>query len=157
VKIILPKVKTDVLLGLYGQPDIFQYGEGKEDIRELERPSDTQFGPKGRRKRCDVLSFKENPPFRGPVLPGDHIEEGGLSRSIRSDNRLESERKDLDVYVIDGDMTTESNGKVFCFNEWSLNHIVRKYFYEIPPRLPFPKGGEIVSPLGRMKKDYPPL
>jgi hypothetical protein len=122
VKIILPKVKTDVLLGLYGQPDIFQYGEGKEDIRELERPSDTQFGPKGRRKRCDVLSFKENPPFRGPVLPGDHIEEGGLSRSIRSDNRLKRVKRDLKVDAINRDMTAESNGKVFCFDYGGLGH-----------------------------------
>jgi len=89
----------------------------------LEGPSDTQLGPKGRRKRGDVLPFKKNPPFRGAVLPGDHIEEGGLSRSIRSDNRLEGKRKDLDVYMIDGDMTTESNGKVFCFDNRRLSHI----------------------------------
>jgi len=45
-----------------------------------------------------------------------------------------------------------------------LGHIVRKYFYEIPPRLPFLPAGRLFQreeklcpPLGRVKKDYPPL
>jgi hypothetical protein len=59
-------------------------------------------------------------------LPGDHIEEGGFSCSIRSDNRLESERKDLGVHMVNGDMTTESNGKVLGFDERGLGHIVKK-------------------------------
>jgi hypothetical protein len=29
----------------------------------------------------------------------------------------------LDVYVIDGDMTTESNGKVSCFDNRRLSHV----------------------------------
>ena len=70
-----------------------------------------------------MFSFKINFPFRGTVLAGDHIEEGGLSRSIRSDNRLESKRKDLGVYMIDGDMTTESNGEVFGFDEGGWIHM----------------------------------
>jgi hypothetical protein len=59
--------------------------------------------------------------------------------------------------MIYGDMSTESNREVFCFDEWSLSHIVRKYFYEIPPRLPFPKGGEIVSTFRKDEKSLPPL
>ena len=71
-----------------------------------------------------VMSFplKKTFPFSRAVLPGDHIEEGGLSCAIRSDNRLESERKDLSVDMIDGDMTAESNGKVLGFNDGVLGH-----------------------------------
>jgi hypothetical protein len=49
--------------------------------------------------------------------------------------------------MIDGDMAAESNGKVLGFNEGVLSHIVRKYFYKIPPHLPLLKGGEILAPL----------
>jgi hypothetical protein len=59
--------------------------------------------------------------------------------------------------MIDGDMTTESNGKVLGFNEGFLSHIVRKYFYKIPPHLPLLKRGEILAPFRKEKKYYPPF
>jgi hypothetical protein len=122
MEIVIPEIESNIPLGLDGQSDILQYGERKEDIRKLERPSNTQFGSKSRRQGSDILSFKKDFPFSWTVLSGDHIEEGGLSRSIRSDNRLESKRKDLGVYMIDGDMTTEANSKVLRFDEWVLVH-----------------------------------
>ena len=64
--------------------------------------------------------------------------------------------------MIDGNMTTESNSEFLGFDEWRLGHIVRKYFYEIPPRLPclpapVPTEGGAGRLFQREEKLCPPL
>jgi len=86
VKVIFPKVKTDILLRLNGQPNILQYGKGEEDIGELEGPSNTQLGSNGRREWSDVFSFKKDLSFCRTVLSRDHVKKGRFARTIRANN-----------------------------------------------------------------------
>ena len=135
---------------LDSQPHIFQNGERKEDICELEGPSNTQLGPEGRRKGGDVASLKKDPPSGRAILPGDHIKKSGFSGPIRADNGFECVRWDFKIDVIYGDVTTETDGKVFGFNDWGYGHACSDNSLANPRQPLLPTGRQASPKWGRI-------
>ena len=67
--------------------------------------------------------LKNDLSFGRTVLSGNHVEEGGLSCAVGSDDGLKGVGKNLEVDVIDGHMAAETDGEVFRFDDWFLIHL----------------------------------
>jgi hypothetical protein len=65
----------------------------------------------------DLFSFKGDLPRIGGIDPADAIKDGGLSRPIRSDDRIDPAFFDLKAHIVNGLDATESNGQIFNFKD----------------------------------------
>ena len=89
---------------------------GKEfDV--LEGPGDPFSGNLMRLEMGDLLSFKVDLSGIGRVDSADAIKDGGLSRPIRSDDRIDPAFFDLKAHIVNGLDATKSNGQIFNFED----------------------------------------
>jgi hypothetical protein len=89
---------------------------GKEfDV--LEGPGDPFLGYLVRFEMGDLFSLEENLSGIGRVDSADAIKDGGFSRPIRSDDRIDPAFFDLKAHIVDGFDATKSNGQIFNFKD----------------------------------------
>ena len=65
--------------------DILQNGQAREGLDDLERPGQAEPADGMGRATGDVLGLKTDPPAIGLHESADHREQGGLARTVRSD------------------------------------------------------------------------
>src|SRR5262249_56849001 len=70
-----------------GQPQVLQHGEAREEIGALEGARHATPGHRIRRQSRDRVAVEKYAAATGRELAGDHVEEGGLPRPIRADDR----------------------------------------------------------------------
>ena len=68
---------------------VLQHGELGEDARDLKRPRDPAAAARGRGERGDVGALEDHAPRRRREQAGDQVEERGLARAVRPDERAE--------------------------------------------------------------------
>ena len=82
--------------------DVLERGHVVEQPDVLERPGDAEQGDAVRRLARDPLSLERDRPARGPIEPGDHVEEGRLPRAVRADEEVQPPLQEGDVDILDG-------------------------------------------------------
>src|SRR5947208_8715 len=97
---------------LHGKADVFSDGEIGEEIRELERATQTAPGAQRSRQARQVLAVEQNLAGAGAQLPRDQIEVSGLAGAVRSDDGGELARTKRACHRVHGDMSAEADRQV---------------------------------------------
>ena len=74
------------MLGVYGDLDIFENGEPRKDVGDLERARDPAAANLVSRQSGDLLAVKNDAPAIRLDLSGDEIEQRRLARAVRADD-----------------------------------------------------------------------
>src|SRR5262249_11297630 len=78
-----------VMLGLRGDPHVLEHAQATEHVRDLKRAADADVGEPISRRAGDVLAAIEDPAAGRLDLAREHVEQRGLARAVRADDRLE--------------------------------------------------------------------
>ena len=84
--------------------------EGRHVLEEpnvLKRPADSALGDRVGRLAGHVLAVEHDPAGGRPVDAGEHVEERGLARAVRADQRNDRAARNREVDVVRGDETAE--------------------------------------------------
>ena len=90
------------MAGLNGKPKILLYGQGREEVRDLERAPDARMGDRFRRETGNGLALEKNVAFVRRVEPGNQVEGRGLSRAVRTDQGMKAAVAHGDVDALHG-------------------------------------------------------
>ena len=113
------------MAGLDGQAEVLLDGQGREEVRDLERASDAGLGDRFRRKARDGRALEENVAFVRRIVPGDQVEGRGLTRAVRADQGVEGAIAHRDVDALHGLERAEALGDAAGLEDDAV-HMVRQ-------------------------------
>src|SRR5207253_3070266 len=102
---------------------VLEHGHGREQMDRLEGPGDAEPGDVVRLEAEDVMSVERDVSGVGVVEPGDHVEERGLPRSVRTDDADDLALLDVQVQLGQGGQAAEALGQAGDLEQ--LAHSIR--------------------------------
>ena len=81
-----------------------------------------QLGPLGGRQVSDVPAFQIDTAPGGLVLAGEHVEKGGLARTVGADDGLKGKGRHAEIDMVHGHMPAETDSQVPGFNNWGFDN-----------------------------------
>ena len=75
-------------LRLYGDADVLEHSQVREDAEDLKRAADAEARALMHRQAGDVLALEQELAVSGAQEPGQHVEEGRLAGAIRPDDAV---------------------------------------------------------------------
>ena len=100
---------------LHREPDVFQGGELRKQIGELEGAPQSPVVRAEADRPPDVVPIDEDRSGAGLHLSGNQVEIGRLAGAVRADDRRERARLEPARDIIDRDMAAEANRQPACF------------------------------------------
>src|SRR5581483_8147848 len=102
-------VAPPAALDVGGEPDVRAYGQQGEQLEALKRSGQPGAGaPVGRQPR-DVAAVDAHDSRVGPLQAADHVEQGGLAGTVRSDQPGHAPGGGIEVDVVQRQVATEAH------------------------------------------------
>src|SRR3990172_1458698 len=105
------QVLADAGARLNRKADIFEHGEARKQVGELERAANAALGSLRRAQLADVVAEERHAPAGRPQLAGNEVEVGGLAGAVRTHDRGERPRAKGTGDLIHRDVAPETDAQ----------------------------------------------
>ena len=104
-------------LGVEGDSDIIEDGEGLAESNILESPTDSQAGDVVGAEAGDRLVTEANSAFGWLIDAGDEVKEGGFASAVGADDSMGATFGDAKIAIRSGANAAETFGEILDFEE----------------------------------------
>src|SRR5687767_15780827 len=92
--------------------DILEYAEPRKDVLALERAPHAHAAEAVRRNAGHIAAVQHHLSGVGAEVPCDQVEERGLARAVRADDRADPAARDIEAHAADRAEAVEGRGEV---------------------------------------------